>query len=191
MQQTNQLTSDEQKEHEKATYCHICKKVFGANKKHRKVYDYDYYTGNYRGAAHSICNLVYSSQKDIPVFLQNGSNYDFNLIIVELAKEFRSELQCIPVNTNKYMSFSRPIYSNTSSSKKKYVTYNLKFIDSARHMNDSLERLVDNLSEINKCKCDDESLKNIKVTYGKFNNRKIIPTTYKTCKHVKINSITS
>ena len=134
---------------------------------------------------------MYSSQKDIPVFLQNGSNYDFNLIIVELAKEFRSELQCIPVNTNKYMSFSRPIYSNTSSSKKKYVTYNLKFIDSARHMNDSLERLVDNLSEINKCKCDDESLKNIKVTYGKFNNRKIIPTTYKTCKHVKINSITS
>ena len=49
-------------------------------------------------------------------------------------------------------------------------------------MNDSLERLVDNLSEINKCKCDDESLKNIKVTYGKSNNRKIIRTTCKTCK---------
>ena len=100
-QQTNKLTSDEQKEYEKATYCHICKKVFGANKKHRKVYDYDYYTGNYRGAAYSICNLRYSSQKDIPVFFHNGSNYDFNLIIAELAKEFRSELQCIPVNTNK------------------------------------------------------------------------------------------
>ena len=56
-QQTNKLTSDEQKEYEKATYFHICKKVFGANKKHRKVYDYDYYTGNYCGAAHSICNL--------------------------------------------------------------------------------------------------------------------------------------
>ena len=116
------------------------------------------------------------------MFFHNGSNYDFNLIIAELAKEFRSELQCIPVNTNKYMSFSRPIYSNTSSSKKKYVTYNLKFIDSARHMNDSLERLVDNLSEINKCKCDDESLKNIKVTYVKSNNGKIISTTCKTCK---------
>ena len=116
------------------------------------------------------------------MFFHNGSNYDFNLIIAELAKEFRSELQCIPVNTNKYMSFSRPIYSNTSSSKKKYVTYNLKFIDSARHMNDSLERLVDNLSEINKCKCHNESLKSIKVTYGKSNNRKIIRTTCKFCK---------
>ena len=108
-QQTNKLTSDEQKEYEKTTYCHICKKVFGANKKHGKVYDYDCYTGNYRGAAHSICKLVYSSQKDIPVLFHNGSNYDFNLIIAELAKEFRSELQCIAVNTNKYMSFSIPI----------------------------------------------------------------------------------
>ena len=120
------------------------------------------------------------------MFFHNGSNYDFNLIIAELAKEFRSELQCILVNTNKYMSFSIPIrkkvYSNTASSKKKYVTYNLKFIDSARHMNDSLERLVDNLSEINKCKCHNESLKSIKVTYGKSNNRKIIRTTCKFCK---------
>ena len=66
------------------------------------------------------------------MFFHNGSNYDFNLIIAELAKEFRSELQCIPVNTNKYMSFSIPIrkkvYSNTASSKKEYAAYNLKFI---------------------------------------------------------------
>ena len=47
--------------------------------------------------------------------------------------------------------------------KKKYVTYNLRFIDSARHMNASLSNLADNLSEINKCKCESESLKNTKV----------------------------
>ena len=109
-----ELTLDEQKEYENATYCHICKKEFGDKKKHRKVRDHDHYTGKYCGAAHSICNLRYSTQKDIPVLFHNGSNYDFNLIITELAKEFRSELQCIPVNTNKYMSFSIPI-------KKKYM----------------------------------------------------------------------
>ena len=65
------------------------------------------------------------------------------------------------------------------------VTYNLKFIDSARHMNESLSKLVDNLSEINKCKCDDESLKNIKVTYGKINDRKLVQTRCKTCKSQK------
>ena len=29
--------------------------------------------------------------------------------MTELAKEFRSEMKCIPLNTNKYMSFSIPI----------------------------------------------------------------------------------
>ena len=95
-----ELTLREQKEYEDAKYCRICKKVFGDKKKHRKVRDHCHYSGKYRGAAHSICNLRYSTQKDIPVLFHNGSNYDFNLIIKELAEEFKSELQCIPVNTN-------------------------------------------------------------------------------------------
>ena len=101
-----ELTLDEQKEYENATYCHICKKEFGDKKKQRKVRDHDHYTGKYCGAAHSICNLRYSTQKDIPVLFHNGSNYDFNLIITELAKEFRRKLQCISVNTNNYVFFN-------------------------------------------------------------------------------------
>ena len=68
-------------QYQDAKYCHICKKVFGEAKKHRKVRDHDHYTGKFRGAAHSICNLRYSTQKDIPVFFHNGTNYEFNLII--------------------------------------------------------------------------------------------------------------
>ena len=116
----------------------------------------------------------------------NGSN---NLIITELAKEFRNKLQFIPLNTNKYMSFSIPIrkkvYANTKNTKKKYVTYNLKFIDSARHMNASLSNLVDNLSEINKCNCDSSKSLKTKVTYQLINNKKIVRTTCKTCKSRK------
>ena len=81
------LTECEIYKYENAKYCHICKKVFGKAKKHKKVRDRDHYTGKFRGAAHSICNLRYSTQKDIPVFFHN---YDFNLIINELVKEFRS-----------------------------------------------------------------------------------------------------
>ena len=89
------------------------KKVFSNNHKNFiKVRDHDHYTGDSRGAAHSICNLRYSTQVDIPVVFHNGSNYDFNLIITELAKEFRSEMRCIPLNTNKYMSFSIPLKKN-------------------------------------------------------------------------------
>ena len=98
-----ELTLEERKEYKDATYCHIYKKVFGDKKKHRKVRDHDHYTGKYRGATHSICNLRYSAPKDIPVLFHNGTNYDFNLIITELAEELRSELQCIPVNTNRYI----------------------------------------------------------------------------------------
>ena len=34
------------------------------------------YTGKYRGAAHSICNLRYKTHKEIPVALHKRSNYD-------------------------------------------------------------------------------------------------------------------
>ena len=45
----------------------------------------------------------------MPEFFHNGTNYDFNLLIKEFAKEYKSDINCIPLNTNKYMSFSVPI----------------------------------------------------------------------------------
>ena len=43
--------------------------------------DHDHYSGKYRGASHLIFNLRYSTQKDIPLLIHNGSNYDFKLLI--------------------------------------------------------------------------------------------------------------
>ena len=57
------LTDKEQRKHDRANHCHICEKKFSHNKKrvkyrkYCKVKDHDHYTGKYRGAAHSICNL--------------------------------------------------------------------------------------------------------------------------------------
>ena len=45
----------------------------------------------------------------MPGFFHNGTNYDFNLLIEEFAKEYKSYINCIPLNTNKCMSFSVPI----------------------------------------------------------------------------------
>ena len=138
--------------HDTAKYCHICKKVFGKKKNHVKVRDHDHNTGKYRGAAHLICNLRYSTQIDISAFFHNGTSYDFNLIVNELAKKFRSEMRCIPLNTNKYMSFSIPIRKEVKEEqkehKKKVITYNLKVIDSKKHMDSALSILVNNFSEI-------------------------------------------
>ena len=99
------LSKEEQKAYDNAKYCHICKKVWGKHKNHKKVRDHDHYTGKFRGAAHSICNLRYSTQIDAAVIFHNGSNYDFNLLIEEFAKEYKSDINCIPLNTDKYMSF--------------------------------------------------------------------------------------
>ena len=55
------------------------------------------------------------------MFFHNGTNYDFNLIITEVTKEFRNEMRCIPLNTNKYMSFSIPIKKEIKESNNKKI----------------------------------------------------------------------
>ena len=66
---------------------------------------------------------------------------------------------------------------------KKVITYNLKFIDSAKHMNSALSTLVDNLSEINKCDCEEMEDKDIKIKIKiqKSTGKTIMHTTCKTC----------
>ena len=161
----------QQSDYDKGKYYHICKKGFNKHKNFIKVRDHDHYTGNYRGAAHSLCNLRYSTQVDIPVIFHNGSNYDFNLIITGLAKEFRSEMRCIPLNTDKYMSFLIPLKKQITDDK--FVTCNLKFIDSNRFMDDSLSNLVNKLSELYICKSLNNKEQDIKIKYKEQkNNRK-------------------
>ena len=42
------------------------------DKEYRKVRDHCHYTGEYIGAAHSICNLKYSVTKKNPIVFHNG-----------------------------------------------------------------------------------------------------------------------
>ena len=78
-------------------------------KKNRKVKDHCLYTGEYRGATHSICNLKYSIPNGITVIFHNGSNYDYHFIIKELAEEFEGQFICLAENTKKWITFSGPI----------------------------------------------------------------------------------
>ena len=54
------LTKKEEENHNKQKIHYICKKEFNtddSDKKHHKVKDHCHYTGKYRDAAHSTCNL--------------------------------------------------------------------------------------------------------------------------------------
>ena len=145
------LTDKQDKSYEKQKVCYICKKEFSTDendknafKLYHKVRDHCHYTGKFRGAAHSICNLRYKTPKEIPVVFHNGSTYDYHFIINKLAKEFYGQLECLGENTEKYITFSVPIKKELA----KTITYKLKFIGSFRLMSTSLSSLADNLSEI-------------------------------------------
>ena len=89
------------------------------DEKHRKVRDQCHYTTEYRGTAHSICNLKYSVPKEIPIVFHNGSeipivfhngsNYDYHFIMKELAEEFEGQLTCLGENPGKYIILLVPI----------------------------------------------------------------------------------
>merc|ERR1711954_289289 len=55
-------------------------------KKGWKVRDHDHWTGEFRGAAHSGCNIALRKIKKIPVFFHNLSGYDGHFIFESIPK---------------------------------------------------------------------------------------------------------
>ena len=156
------LTNEEKESYENQKICYICEKEFGTdeNKNNKKVRDHCNYTGKYRGAAHSICNLRYKVPRKIPVVFHNRSIYGYHFIIEQIAKDFKGRFGCLGENTEKCITFSAPIIIEDDNDTT--VTYKLKFIDSYRFMSSSLCSLVDNLSEINHKKPEDEFIDNFR-----------------------------
>ena len=143
------LTFEENKSYKEQETCHICEEKFCREKDNeyyknrKKVKDHCYYTGKFRGAAHSKCNLNCKVPKDIPIIIHNAS-YDTHFIINQLAEEFKGELDCIGENMEKYITFSAPIKKKCDNGKT--ITYKLRFMDSFSFMPASLSKLVDNIS---------------------------------------------
>ena len=80
------LTHEENNFYNKRELCYMCKEKFCMDKNDknyinkRKVKDHCHYTGKFRGAAHSICNLNYNDQKEIPITIHNAT-YDTHFIL--------------------------------------------------------------------------------------------------------------
>ena len=148
------LTDREKKYYENQKTCYISQKRFCYNKKqekmykfYRKVRDHCHFTGKFRGAFHSICNLRYSVPHEIPVKFRNGSTYDFHFIIKELAEEFKGEdFKCLAEKSEKYISFSVLIKKKIIDGTNEIIMYKIRFIDTFRFMSSGLSCLIDNLS---------------------------------------------
>jgi len=114
-------------------------KTFASNDKKRR--DHDHKTGKYRGAAHNKCNLLYEEPQHIPVIFHNLSGYDTHLFIENLGKT-PGRLNCIPKTEENYVSFSKKIYHKEQEKK-----FEIRFIDSFRFLQSSLEKLTKNLEK--------------------------------------------
>ena len=88
--------------YESQKVCHICKGGFCYDKnkesefkRYHKVRDHRYYTGKFRGAAHSNCNLQYKVAKNIRIVFHNGSTYDYHFITKQLAEDYKGKYRKI------------------------------------------------------------------------------------------------
>ena len=91
---------------------HIQKKYkhkYSYDKNSFEVKDHCHYTGTYRGAIHSICNLQHSIPKEIHVVSHSGLTYDYHFIIKDLAEEFEREFNYLGENFENCKTFSVPV----------------------------------------------------------------------------------
>ena len=140
----------ERKIYEESTNCHICKQsLTPSDKTNHNVRDHCHFTGKFRGAAHNRCNLDYRTPKFFPVFFHNLAGYDSHLFIKNLGKT-EGEIDCIPNNEEKYISFTKKIVVNTFTNKEGEeieVKRDLRFVDSFKFLSAGLDKLVANLTD--------------------------------------------
>ena len=124
--------------------CYACGKTF----KNDKVRDHCHYTGKYRRALHSKCNLMLKRNRTIPVFFHNLTGYDSHLFVKRLA-DTKGKVDCIPHNEEKYITFNKDVLVDTIEKDDKEVNIysRLRFIDTMNFMGTSLEKLVNNMEK--------------------------------------------
>lgn len=129
------LTSFETMNFQSAETCHICGNMLGKD----RVLDHCHFTGEYRGAAHTNCNLQLKKPRFIPVVFHNLAKYDAHFIIKTLATKIPGMVQVIPRNEELYVSFTKTIPSSRDKNFSNHMK--LRFIDSFQFMTSSLDYL--------------------------------------------------
>jgi hypothetical protein len=137
------LTVDEEESFQNSTVCHICEKPFvlkcDGSILNGKARDHCHLSGKYRGAAHVVpCNALYQNVRTVPVIFHNLSGYDSHFIIKSLCTKIEGVLSLLPLNKERYISFTKHI-SGTNIS--------FRFLDSFRFMSNSLDKLSSYLDD--------------------------------------------
>lgn len=95
------LSREQEKIFQDAVQCCICKQPPSSY----RVREHDHLSGEYRGAAHSECNLRYRQPKSIPIIFHNLRNYDGRLLMSELGKFKDHVISVIATTLEKFITF--------------------------------------------------------------------------------------
>lgn len=149
------FTENDRLQFERSENCYLCKKTFNAT--FTKNRDHNHFTGKYLGAACLYCNLQRRRPTKLPIFLHNGSKYDFHFIIKALNKIDVGEISILPYNGENFRTIEFKGF---------------KFLDSLAFLQASLDQLSEDLSKTN------HDYKILKQTYltktnGKFDQIKL------------------
>lgn len=125
---------DEVEKFNRATNCEICHVKFDTKDRLKiKNLDHDHYSGEYRRAACTMCNLLNRSQSHIPIYFHNFAKYDSKLLIQMLNE--KSKMRVKP----------KFLFSNLQNVR--YLTFNsYQFTDSLEHLPSSLSKLAKELN---------------------------------------------
>ena len=126
------MTEEDENNFRNNNICRFCEKFIETD----KVRDHCHLTGNYRGPAHSKCNINVTQKQSnfIPFIFHNFSNYDCHMFFKKLVDKKRDavDFDIIPKTNEEYIS----------------LTYGcIRFIDSYRILSSGLDSLVKNLDE--------------------------------------------
>ena len=138
------ITEETEEDFNQATRCWICRKLLNLND---RVRDHCHFTGRYRGAACNRCNLKHRKPDYVSVFFHNLQGYDSHLFIKRLGVS-EGNIDCIPNNEQKYISFSKTIKTGEYIDKKgetKNKTFKIIFKDTLKFLASNLESLAANL----------------------------------------------
>ena len=173
------ISPQEQKDFLNAEFCWICQKKF--KKDEKKVRDHDHFTGKFRGAAHNKCNLQFKKPQFTPVIFHNLSGYDAHLFVKNLGVS-EGNINCIPNNEEKYISFSKEIVVDSweKDGKTFDVKHEIRFLDSFKFMASSLAGLVDNLARSGMEKFQNLK-KEFKENFELLTQKGIYPYDYMNC----------
>jgi hypothetical protein len=115
-----------------------------------KVADHDHLTGQFRGAAHSYCNLTYKNPRFIPILFHYLAGYDTHLFIKQFGED-NENIKLIPNTEEKYISFSKILeYETGELNELGYLitkTVELRFIDSLKFLPSTFDKLSKNLKK--------------------------------------------